>query len=621
MATRLGDMAVGSTVKLNFNGEATDFIIVHQGNPSPSLYDESCTGTWLLMKDCYVIRAWHKSNVNDYEKSDIHAYLRNTFLYLFDSNIQNAIQRVKIPYRPGSGVSRNVNIGANGLSCKIFLLSGYEVGWNNTDEQYFLEEGAKLDYFWAGTSKGADNKRIANMKNGSAVGWWLRSPCPLYDSGAFSVDSLGNYGERECPRDSGVRPALIVPSSLLVSDDGSVSTNTAPTTPTTITVPESIQGGTTIALSWSASTDAEDNLAGYYVEKSVNGGSVWSQIYQGTLTNTTDNVAFGTASVMYRVKAYDTEGLESGWLASGAVTVINNRAPTAPGSITVPMTVSGGQDLTVTWTEAVDSDGNLAGYELERQNDGGEWSNIYKGGARSFTDRIEKGWSSVAYRVRAYDNQEAAGAWTTSDTRTVINNTPPAVTCDSGSGTDLGTKAEGFTVQYSVDDEDGDSVTVTEAVDGVQVRQYAATLKQSETFDVTGLTFQKVLNGKRELTVTASDGKASTVHRLIFTKEVTAASITLAEPMEADGEITLAILAVAGSIPAGANYKVEVTNNGKDAEPTWQDATAEVKGGSNIVFTNHSKTGGKWAFNFKVSVSRGESGQGGYITSVQGGFQ
>lgn len=49
---RLGAKAVGSTVKIKVNGTVKDFIIIHQGKPS-SVYDDSCNGTWLLMKDIY----------------------------------------------------------------------------------------------------------------------------------------------------------------------------------------------------------------------------------------------------------------------------------------------------------------------------------------------------------------------------------------------------------------------------------------------------------------------------------------------------------------------------------------------------------------------------------------
>lgn len=620
MAQTLGSIAVGQTVKLKVDGTLTDFIVVHQGTPSSSLYSNA-SGTWLLMKDCYAQKQWHDSNVNDYAASAIHTYLNGTFLNLFEANIRNAIKQVKIPYRPGSGPSKTVNSGANGLSCKIFLLGGYEVGFTTYTNQYFTVDGARLSYFEDGTGTSALNKRIAKL-NGTARIWWLRSPYTYSSTNAWGVYYSGECSRNNCSDTYGIRPALILPSTLLVSDDGSVSTNTAPTTPGSINVPSSISGGTTIAISWTASTDAEGNLAGYIVEKSTDGGSSWAEIYhaQSTATSANDNVVFGTPSVMYRVKAFDTEGLESEWCTSGQVTVVNNRAPTAPASITVPLTVNGGASLVVSWGAATDSDGNLAGYELERQYNGGSWAQIYRGDKLAFTDSITKGWESVAYRVRAYDTLDVAGPYATSQTRTVNNNTAPVITCDKASGSDLGVKAEGFTVDYSVDDVDGDAVTVTEAIDGLVKRTFQATLKQNYSFQVTGDYFQRVLNGRHTMTITDNDGQARTVHTLTFTKEVTRAVITLKTPMEADAEITLAVLSVVGSIPADAEYKVEVTNNGKDAQSVWQDVTAAVKSGANIVFENHTAESG-FAFNFRVTVERGESGQGGYITSVQGGFQ
>ncbi len=164
-------------------------------------------------------------------------------------------------------------------------------------------------------------------------------------------------------------------------------------------------------MSWGASTDAEGNLAGYVVERSTNGGTTWAQVYQGSARSTTNNVAFGTASVMFRVKAYDTEGLNSGWKTGSNVTVVNNRAPSAPGSITVPAAVRGGATLPISWTRATDSDDNLSGYELERSVNGGSWSQIYKGAGLSYTDTITAGWNTVAYRVRAYDTLNATSSY------------------------------------------------------------------------------------------------------------------------------------------------------------------------------------------------------------------
>lgn len=221
----LSTKAVGSTVKLKVNGTAKEFIVVHQGKPS-SLYDDSCNGTWLLMKDIYENRVWQSGNINKYESSDIHSYLNNTFLKLFDSNIQGAIKQVKLPYRKNGGSGGTTQQGANGLPCKIFLLSAPEVHYEHT----YIDsgEGAALSYFASCVTNGADSKRVAYL-SGSAANWWLRSP---YTSNAYSVWYVytnGSYDYSRASNSLGIRPALVLPSTLLVSDDGTVSTNTPPT--------------------------------------------------------------------------------------------------------------------------------------------------------------------------------------------------------------------------------------------------------------------------------------------------------------------------------------------------------------------------------------------------------
>lgn len=613
----LSSKAIGSTIKLKVNGSARNFIVVHQGKPS-SVYDDSCNGTWLLMKDIYEKRQWNSSNTNDYANSTIHSYLNSTFLNLLEPNIKRAIKQVKLPYRKGSGSSETVTSGSNGLSAKIFLLSAAETSFSHA---YMPSgEGTELAYFKGCADDSSDSKRVAYFGR-FADFWWLRSPsCSGYSNYALYVGSDGGLDDYLSPSSYGIRPAFVLPSTLLVSDDGTVSTNTAPSTPGSISVPSSIMGGTNISISWAKSSDAESNLAGYKVERSTNGGSSWSQIYQGTATSTTNNVAFGTTSVMYRVKAYDTEGLESGWRTSSQVTVVNNNAPSAPPSIAVPNDVKGGSTLVISWTAASDSDGNLSGYILERSTDGGSaYTQVYKGNALTYTDTITKGWSTVMYRVKAYDSYNAQSGYTTSTKRTVDNNTAPTITTSSAAN--LGTKSSGFTISYSVDDKDaGDTLTVTEKLDGTTKRTYTATRKTTNSFAVTGEYFQKITNGSHTMTVTVTDGKATVTKTFTFTKAVTAASITLAKPMEADAQITLCAITVGGLIPADAVFKVEVTNNGKDSSPVWEDTTTEARNGRNHLFTNQTAANG-FAFNFRVTAERGASGESGYIASIQGGFQ
>ena len=425
MATvALSTKAVGSTVKLKVNGTAREFLIVHQGRPS-TLYDSSCDGTWLLMKDIYENRQWHSSNSNSYKASTIHTYLNGTFLNLFEADIREAIKQVKIPYVNGTANSA-VASGSNGLSCKIFLLSGYEVGWTQSDNPYFPVDGAKLSYFTSGTSSAANNKRIAKL-NGSATDWWLRSPRTYSTGNAWSVYSDGFYYSNGCSCSYGIRPALVLPSNLLVSDDGSVQTNT-----------------------------------------------------------------------------------------------------------------------------------------------------------------------------------------------------PPTITSTSGSsGVNLGTKSAAFSFKYTPSDADGDKLTVTEKLDGVTKKTRSNVTSGTQlTFECasTAAEFQKILNGSHTITIEVSDGQEKATFTATFTKAVTQATITLDEPLAVEGDITVAILAVTGEIPVDADYTVEVTNNAKDSSPVWQDATTEVKNGTNIVFENHTNTNGA-AFNFRITVKRGSSNTGGYISGVSGAFQ
>lgn len=107
-----------------------------------------------------------------------------------------------------------------------------------------------------------------------------------------------------------------------------------------------------------------------------------------------------------------------------------------------------------------------------------------------------------------------------SDDGTVSVNTAPTITSSTANGSNLGTKTAGFNFQYTVNDVDGDTVTVKEYLDNVLKRTYTATLGQVNTFQaVTAANWQKILNGSHTLKVVASDGKAdSAAYTVTFAK-------------------------------------------------------------------------------------------------------
>ncbi len=211
----VSSLAVGSTVKLMEGGTAVEYLVVNQGIPeNSSLYDASCDGTWLLRKDIHSNQKWNTSKVNIYETSAINTWLNGDFFSSLGNVERATVKQIKIPYRAGGGEGGTNQSGANGLSCKIFLLGGYEVGLTTSVNQYFPVDGAKLAYFESGTGTSANNKRIANY-GGSATVWWLRSPYTSFTYLVWHVPSSGNCDVSYASSSHGIRPALILPKTAL----------------------------------------------------------------------------------------------------------------------------------------------------------------------------------------------------------------------------------------------------------------------------------------------------------------------------------------------------------------------------------------------------------------------
>lgn len=215
--TPLGALAVGSVVYFAVGGVRTPWIVVHQGLPG-NMYDSSCNGTWLLCKDVYSSKQWSKTVKNDYSLSNIRAYMDSTFLNSIDQSVRSVIKDVRIPYRPGGGSSTSVNSGANGLFCKVFLLSAIEVniGFNNRPK-----EGERLRYFVNCNTAGADDLRVANY-NGVPGDWWLRTPDPATSNAAVLVTKTGAMSSANVAYLHGFRPAMVLPQEVLVDGDGNV---------------------------------------------------------------------------------------------------------------------------------------------------------------------------------------------------------------------------------------------------------------------------------------------------------------------------------------------------------------------------------------------------------------
>ena len=177
---------------------------------------------------------------------------------------------------------------------------------------------------------------------------------------------------------------------------------------------------------------------------------------------------------------------------------------------------------------------------------------------------------------------------------------------------------------YSVSDEDADTMTITEKIDGTTIRSYSAPSGSSgeQTFSPDAMQWLTTLNGSHTATITADDGKGGvTTHSISFTRAVHIMTVTLEEPMETDAAITKCVVNIARNLPADAEWSLLVTNNAFDPEPVWEDITQYVKNGWNWVFENQTVASGRYGFNFKLACTRGASGQGGYVDTISGGFE
>lgn len=201
----------------------------------------------------------------------------------------------------------------------------------------------------------------------------------------------------------------------------------------------------------------------------------------------------------------------------------------------------------------------------------------------------------------------------------VSTNLLPVITADKSG--DLGLLEDGFSVTYSADDSNAaDELDVTLSMDGKAFFNFAAVKNQNYIYSCTGEEWLKITNGDHVFKIEASDGKDVVGHEVRFSRNRTSAFITLGEPCPADGAITACSIKAEGVLPDDCFFKVEVTNNANDEEPVWEDCTARVRQGLTYLFENAAAVNG-FAFNFRVSAERGESGAGGYISAVTGGFE
>ncbi|MCQ4936723.1 DUF6273 domain-containing protein [Anaerotignum propionicum] len=225
---------------------------------------------------------------------------------------------------------------------KVFLPSVSEMGLENG-----IIEGSKFSAFDSDISRLAyptaecvskSEYKDTSLNTSAPWYYWLRTPYATneyYVNLVYYTGVLGVYFAYHEYR--GVRPLCNLSSEILVSDISdsdniyTIVWGNPPSTPSNIYVPTVVRGGEAIAISWGSSTDEDNNISGYILERRFDNG-LWTQLYKGINRTFTDLITFGWESVAYRVKAYDSTGLSSEYQTSATRAVYNNTPPTISGS-------------------------------------------------------------------------------------------------------------------------------------------------------------------------------------------------------------------------------------------------------------------------------------------------
>lgn len=296
MAQQLGQVAVGTLVKLNENGSPVEVIVGRQN------YESELNGngrTLLIRIGSNYTMQWGPSSMSDplYAASTVDTWLNTAYKAMLDAPIQEAIATTKFYYTPSGGASRSI------LERAVFLGSATEFGFSNSPNGYvtFNTEGSplpenivdKIQYppeSWTRTPTA--QFRVAISTHGSA---WV----PVL--GAKAPDFITH-----------VDPFFTLPSTFYVNDDGEISP--IPLAPGSIDVPVQVMVGKPISISWSA----VDGAASYSLERNTDSGG-WSQIYSGANTSYTDT-AGEWENAQYRVRAY-ANGVYSDYVTSETVPV------------------------------------------------------------------------------------------------------------------------------------------------------------------------------------------------------------------------------------------------------------------------------------------------------------
>jgi len=307
-----------------------------QANIDQWLNSAAGAGAWYSARHTYDAPPNNANVWSNYNEYDAQA----GFLSFFETDFRNAILDTTIR------VAKNtVTDGGSyeDITRKVYLLSETEVGLGNENG---IAEGSLWDYFNSASRRQAyptaEAVSASEYTNSSLSStqfwyWWLRTPNAGHAYDARNVNTGGTLSDSDAWSGYfGVRPALELASSVLVSDttdtDGAyvIQWNQPPTTPTSVSH-GTPRAGQPLTITTGGSTDPEGNPISYVWERRVDTGT-YTQIGITTEKSVTDTVPTAGTNYQVRVKAVDSYGAESAYRTGNATPISYNTNPVISGS-------------------------------------------------------------------------------------------------------------------------------------------------------------------------------------------------------------------------------------------------------------------------------------------------
>jgi hypothetical protein len=193
-----------------------------------------------------------------------------------------------------------------------------------------------------------------------------------------------------------------------------------PTAPGNLTATPA--SATQINLSWTASTETGGTISGYQIARCSGANcSNFAQVGMSATTTFNDTGLTSSTSYSYEVRAVDNSNSTGPYSTSATATTMAGAVPTAPTNLMA--TAASSSQINLSWTASTEAGGTITGYQIARCS-GANCSNFAQVGtsaATTFNDTGLTPSTSYSYEVRAVDNSNNTGPYSTSATATTLS--------------------------------------------------------------------------------------------------------------------------------------------------------------------------------------------------------